>query len=124
VPVDVRENRFANGARAATALLELPDPPTAIVAMSDELALGALAAAREWGVEVPEQVSVVGFDDTPSARRGRPALTTVRQPLAEKGAAAARLLFGSGEDGGHVALPTEPILRDSSGPAPRKEPTT
>jgi DNA-binding LacI/PurR family transcriptional regulator len=119
VPVDTRINRFRSGGLAAAAMLDRKEPPTAIVAMSDELALGALAAAAERGMDVPRDLSVVGFDDAPSARRGRPALTTVRQPLAEKGAAAARLLLGSGSSPEHVVLATEPIVRDSSGPAPR-----
>lgn len=79
------------GFRAAQVLLRLDDPPTAVFAASDDTAIGVLRAARERGVRVPEDLSVVGFDDLPVAAWLDPALTTVRQPLAEMGDAAVTL---------------------------------
>src|SRR5205823_3123144 len=81
-------------AREATLeLLRLPSPPTAILAMSDILAIGALEAAAELEIRVPEQLSVVGFDDGPTAEHAAPPLTTVAQPNEEKGRLAAQWLM-------------------------------
>lgn len=98
-------------------LLDGPDPPTGVVAMSDELAAGVLDAATDRGVEVPGRLSVVGFDDTPTAASTAPSLTTIHQPLAAKGEAAARLML-AGAPAGEVELPTELTVRGSTGPAP------
>jgi DNA-binding LacI/PurR family transcriptional regulator len=123
VPVEVRipHGRDA-GRRSAGALLDRAERPTALLAMSDELAIGALQAAEERGIAVPRELSVVGFDDTPAAGHARPPLTTIWQPHREKGAAAARLLLEPGEAGGPVeaelTLPTELVVRASSAPAP------
>jgi DNA-binding LacI/PurR family transcriptional regulator len=113
-------------ARDATAeLLRAPDPPTAILAMSDILAIGALEAAAEEGVTVPEELSVVGFDDSPVALHATPPLTTVAQPHEEKGRLAARWLMEEVERGQRPAegrrraiLPTELVVRESTAPAP------
>lgn len=75
----------------AAALLATQPRPTALLCMSDELALAALAVARERGLSVPAHLSVAGFDDTPPARWSEPALTTVRQDLVDKGRTAGRL---------------------------------
>lgn len=84
----------ARDARENTAfLLRLPEPPTAIFAGNDMLALWALEQARELGVRVPEQLSIVGFDDVALASQVTPGLTTVRQPLAAMGEHATRLLL-------------------------------
>lgn len=72
---------YEAGFAGAQELLELEDPPTALFAASDEAALGAFEAARQAGLRVPEDLSVVGFDDTLLARWASPKLTTVRQPL-------------------------------------------
>lgn len=80
------------GAGGTLALLRLQPPPTAIIALSDQLALGALRAAQDTDLHVPDQLSVVGFDDSPSAAHGQPPLTTVRQPLRERGQAAGRVV--------------------------------
>ena len=98
-------------------LLDRADRPTAVVCMSDELAAGVLEAAAIRGVDVPGQLSVVGFDDTPRATSTRPTLTTVHQPLATKGEVAARLLL-DGAPPTVVELPTELVVRASTGPAP------
>ena len=107
------------GQRAAAALLDRADRPTALLAMSDELALGAMRAAEAQGIAVPEELSVVGFDDTPPAALARPALTTVHQPHHDKGVAAAEwLLDPSGRPASQV-LPVELVVRASTAPPPR-----
>jgi DNA-binding LacI/PurR family transcriptional regulator len=111
-------------ARAATVeLLRLDEPPTAILAMSDILAIGALQGAAEEGVAVPEELSVVGFDDSPAAQHATPPLTTVAQPHEEKGRLAAQWLMEEVEQGGasrsrsrSTILPTELVVRGSTAP--------
>ena len=83
---------FEPGAQAAAVLLELDRPPTAIFAFSDMIAVGAMRAARSRGIAIPDELSIVGFDDSAYAGVVHPALTTVRQPLAEMGATAVDLL--------------------------------
>jgi DNA-binding LacI/PurR family transcriptional regulator len=108
-----------DGREAATALLAGDPRPTAIVALSDELALGALDAAADAGLDVPGDLSVTGFDDTPAAVLARPPLTTVRQPLHRKGEVAGRRLLDlvAGRRPARVRrLPTELVARESTGP--------
>ena len=118
----VRMGRFSyeHGIAGGAALLALPEPPTAVFAGSDETALGVIEAARGRGLRVPEDLSVVGFDDTPVARLAAPPLTTVRQPLREMGAVAVRtaLRLAAGErvDSHHVELATELVVRQSTAP--------
>lgn len=81
------------GAAAWRELATKPERPTGVLAMSDVAAIGLMAAAQAEGVKVPEQLSVVGYDDIPMAAWTTPPLTTVRQPIAEKGRLAARLLI-------------------------------
>jgi LacI family transcriptional regulator, galactose operon repressor len=81
------------GIAAAQQLLDHADPPTAIFAFSDYIALGVYEAARMRGLSIPEQLSVVGFDDLPAAAWASPPLTTVRQPLEEMGRLAARTVL-------------------------------
>ncbi len=106
------------GAQAAGHLLALEDRPTAILAMSDRLAMGVMAAARAAGLAVPGDLSVTGFDDIAAAARARPALTTVRQELRLKGYAAARLLLdapaGVSPGGDDFGLPLELVVRRST----------
>ena len=105
------------GYQLATWLLDQAQRPTAILAMSDELARGVLRASLERGIQVPADLSVVGFDDTPGALRDQPPLTTVYQPHADKGAMAARLLLAPElDDNAHIQLPTRLVVRASSGP--------
>ena len=118
----VRPNAPEPAREATLELLQLPRPPTAILAMSDILALGALEAAAEAGVAVPEQLSVVGFDDGPAAQHAAPPLTTVAQPHEEKGRLAAQWLLEDIAQGAAPArreqiLPTELVVRESTGPA-------
>jgi LacI family transcriptional regulator len=114
----LREFLYDDGLAGGAALLDLPEPPTAIFAGSDEVALGALEAARARGLRVPEQLSVVGFDDTQVARLASPQLTTIRQPLREMGTVALRtaLQLAAGEkvDSHHVELATRLIVRSSA----------
>ncbi|BDU76048.1 LacI family DNA-binding transcriptional regulator [Mesoterricola sediminis] len=97
VPGDFSE---ASGYRAACRLLKLPTRPTAIFAANDDMALGALAALRDQGVKVPEDISLAGFDDVPIVRYLSPALTSVRAPIPELGARAAERLLNIIEAGG------------------------
>ena len=76
-------NEFEGGVQALNRLLDLPDPPTAVVCSTDVLAIGALHAAHERGAWVPEQLSITGFDDIPVAAFSVPSLTTVRMPVRE-----------------------------------------
>ncbi len=107
------------GYSAMSSLLQLPQRPTAVFVASDTMAVGALRAAREHGVSVPDDLAVVGFDDLPFAAFASPPLTTVRQPIGELGAVATSLLIDRLEHpervGGHVRLPTQLVVRDSSG---------
>lgn len=99
-------------------LLDLPEPPTAVFVCSDRMALGVYAALAERGVRVPDGMSVVGFDDLPEARWVAPALTTVRQPLAEMAATALRLLVrmmhGERPEGTRTELSTRLVQRAST----------
>ncbi|MFJ8624995.1 LacI family DNA-binding transcriptional regulator [Kitasatospora sp. NPDC093550] len=94
-PALVREGDFhhESGHRLGLELLRLPDRPTAVFAGNDLQALGLYEAARERGLRIPEDLSVVGFDDLPLARWVGPPLTTVRQPLTEMAEVAARLVI-------------------------------
>lgn len=111
-----------SGYEAARMLLDTHDRPTAILCFSDAIAYGVVHAAQALGLRVPEDLSVVGFDDNPLAQRMRPALTTVRQDIAVKGRAAAAALTaaiersrtGSNTRVRHVLLPTELVIRDST----------
>jgi LacI family transcriptional regulator len=110
--------RYESALTAAKRLLELPDPPTAIFAASDVQAMGVYEAARLCGLRLPEDLSVVGFDDVPMARWMAPPLTTLRQPLAEMAALAVRtLVAGDSADFNHrVELSTNLVVRSSTAP--------
>jgi DNA-binding LacI/PurR family transcriptional regulator len=112
------------GREGAGALLSLDPPPTAILCLSDRLALGAIEAAHERGLSVPEDLSVVGFDDVPGAAASTPPLTTVRQDHAQKGELAGRLLVARlrGEEAAEngVLLPAQLIVRGSTGGPPTR----
>jgi DNA-binding LacI/PurR family transcriptional regulator len=108
-----------HGVRAAAPLLDRVDRPTAILALSDVQALGVMRAAAERGIDVPGDLSVVGFDDIPQAATAGPALTTVAQPHAQKGRSAVRLLVAGANPEQSVLLPCHLVVRASTGPAPR-----
>lgn len=84
--------RYAAGVEAGENLLSLTTPPTAIFCSNDEMAAGVIRVAHEKGIKVPDQLSVIGFDDSPTATHIWPALSTVRWPIREMGAQAARTL--------------------------------
>ena len=115
--------RIETGEPTATDLLSLPDPPTAIFAFNDNVAIGALNAAHKLGLHVPEDVSIVGFDDTFQSTIVLPKLTTVRQPLQELGRTGVsllmRLLDGQRIDALHMELATTLVVRDSTAPPAR-----
>jgi len=105
------------GYAGASVLLELPHPPTAIFASNDVSAFGVMEAVREHGLRIPNDVSVLGFDDIPQAAHVHPPLTTVRQPLEEMGRQATCMLLEHIKDPlrppKRVELPTELVLRQS-----------
>lgn len=116
------DNRPADGRQAAEVLIDSDLPPTAILAMSDQMALGVLEAARARDLRVPDDLSVVGFDDMPSAAQARPALTTVHQPHIDKGKHAGRLLLAQLQNGQGlevVRLPTRLVVRQSTAAPPQ-----
>lgn len=104
-------------------LLSQTERPTAILAANDESAVGVLQAAQELGIQVPEELSVVGFDDMPFAQLLSPRLTTIRQPIEQMAAEAVSLLMQwirerQAPAPGERKLPVELVLRDSTAPAP------
>lgn len=111
---------YPDGHAMGARLLDHEHPPSAIFAASDETAIGVVEAARRRGLRVPQDLSVVGFDDTILATLATPALTTVRQPLPDMGKVALRtvLRLATGEtlDSHHVELATHLVTRDSTGP--------
>ncbi|HEY0237913.1 MAG TPA: LacI family DNA-binding transcriptional regulator [Friedmanniella sp.] len=112
--VTAGQNDFASGQRVAEWLLYRDTLPTAVVGLSDVLALGVLEGLVAAGVDVPGAVSVCGFDDIPAAEpRG---LTTVRQPITERGRAIGRMLLDPDEGPRQVMMPVELVVRRSSGP--------
>ncbi|HLK02253.1 MAG TPA: LacI family DNA-binding transcriptional regulator [Streptosporangiaceae bacterium] len=110
--------KISGGRAAAGQLLDLPEPPTAIFAFNDGMAIGAIQAATARGLRVPQDISVVGFDDTVEAAVTGPALTTVRQPLAELGRTAVSILLRQLENRRleplRVELETRLVVRDST----------
>lgn len=115
--------RHASGFSAMNGLLALADPPTAVFACSDLQALGAYEALRRAGLGVGRDVSMVGFDDLPTAAWASPPLTTVRQPLSEMAGMAARMVLqgvGTVLPGGtqRLELATELVVRESTAPPP------
>lgn len=106
---------FESGVEAGQALVDLDDPPTAIFASNDEMAIGAMIAARRSGLLIPEDMSIVGFDDTPLSSHVWPALTTVRWPIAEMAQTAARKLIKpeNGKLNEQWLLPSQLIERAS-----------
>ena len=109
---------YASGVEMGLELLAQDDPPTAIVAGCDSTALGVLEAARRLGVLIPQDLSVVGFDDSPAAVSSAPPLTTIRQPMAGLGRVALRSLLqqviGEEPASHHIQLATTLIVRQST----------
>jgi len=120
--IQLDENSYEGGYRATERLLSLPSPPSAIFAMDDTMAIGALSAASDMGQVVSKDVSIIGFDDIEIAAYLRPALTTVRQPIENIGKKAVELVLDMIE-GKSIPNPLpqllmEPklVIRDSCGP--------
>jgi LacI family transcriptional regulator len=109
-----------SGFDCALALLDLPEPPTGIFCSNDLMAYGAIDAARSRGLRVPEDLSILGFDDLLASAQFRPPLTTIRQPLEEMGKAAVQMLLEMIESQNplvsRLELPTELIIRDTCCP--------
>jgi LacI family transcriptional regulator len=108
-----------SGYEGMKALLAQETPIDAVFAASDSIALGALQALHEAGIRVPDDVAVIGFDDLPSAVSVSPQLTTIHQPVFDKGVLAARTLIqlieGKLHGPQHIVLPTELVIRQSCG---------
>ncbi|MBC2666704.1 LacI family DNA-binding transcriptional regulator [Novosphingobium flavum] len=112
-----------SGLRRTLELLDSPNPPTAIFCLSDEMAMGALAAFRERGLTCPRDISLAGFDDIAYAQYMNPPLTTVRQPMESMGHEVFRILHdfltGTPSLVRRVTLAHQLIARESTGPAPK-----
>jgi LacI family transcriptional regulator len=109
-----------DGFTGALALLDLPNPPTAIFASNDVMAMGAMDAVRSRGLRIPDDISILGFDDIPQAALIRPGLTTVAQPLEKMGRVATQMLLDllqhPEKEGDRIELPTQLVVRDSCCP--------
>jgi DNA-binding LacI/PurR family transcriptional regulator len=108
-------SRMAGGVRAAEELLTRPRLPTAVFAMSDELAIGALGALRRAGLSVPGQLSIVGFDNHEMAEFSD--LTTIHQSVWQQAQEAARLLLDGPATGDKTEVPIRLVVRGTTGPA-------
>lgn len=112
----------AGGQQSARRILSDRNPPTAIMAANDTLAFGVLAAAREFGLDVPRDLSVIGYDDIEAADLVQ--LTTIHQPLEESGTEAVHrlraILDGTDKGPMRTLLPVHLVVRDTTGPAPRQ----
>ena len=115
--------RFEPAVHAADKILRLPDPPTAVFAANDLEALGVIEAARQNGLSVPRDISVVGFDDSLYARASTPRLTTLQQPFVQMGEVAYRILSdlieGREMASARVELAATLVVRESTAPANR-----
>ena len=107
-----------DGYAGASAFLELPIPPTAIFASNDVMAMGVMDAVRNRNLRIPDDISVVGFDNIPQSAMINPSLTTVQQPLEQMGRVATQMLLGvlknPQKDVNRIELPTELIIRSST----------
>ncbi len=118
--IQVGDFEQPQGFTGAQALLALPEPPTAIFASNDEMAFGVMEAARVHGLRLPDDLSVIGFDDIPQAAHVNPSLTTIHQPLEQMGRVAAETLLKLITDPQFVVerieLPTTLVVRQSCRP--------
>lgn len=125
----IRKGDFSqpSGFAATSELLLLPEPPTAIFAVNDLSAFGAMEAIKHHGLRIPEDVSVIGFDDIPMASQIFPPLTTVRQPLAQMGITAVKTLLAqirNEQFEADIVLPTNLVIRATTQTRSRTRPTT
>jgi DNA-binding LacI/PurR family transcriptional regulator len=122
VVVAGQPSAYAGAAPAARLLLDVDDPPSAVLCFSDAMAADLVRIAEELGARIPEDLSVIGFDDSPLSRRMRPMLTTVRQDVDAKGRAAAEALHAAIEQARagrtvvpeHVLLPADLVVRGTT----------
>lgn len=113
------------GYRSMQQLLALPEPPTAVFTHNDVLAMGAIHAIYDAGLKVPDDISVVGYDDTISATYLNPPLTTIKFPVAEMGRRAGEMILELAQEKGSlpaqtITLPVELVIRGSTAPPPNK----
>jgi LacI family transcriptional regulator len=125
MPVEQGYFTFRSGIVASEALLDLPNPPTAIFASNDDMAAAAVGVAHRRGLHVPQDLSVVGFDDTSLATTMWPELTTVRQPIAAMAEAALTMLLDELRPRGQITEPEQVlahqlIVRESCAPPPKR----
>jgi LacI family transcriptional regulator len=124
-PMLIAEGGFiqTGGYSSTEQLLSIENPPTAIFAANDEMAFGAIDAIHSKGMNVPEDLSVIGFDDIPTASHVFPPLTTMRQPLVDIATKAVgelvELIQGREIGASKVTFPMELVIRKSTGPAPQ-----
>ncbi|MFD1036185.1 LacI family DNA-binding transcriptional regulator [Sphingomonas hankookensis] len=128
MPVEQGLFTYRSGIDAAERLIDRNDRPTAIFASNDDMAAAAISVAHRRGLHVPEDVSIVGFDDTSLATTTWPEITTIRQPIAAMAETAVEMLLAqirdrraglADDDGDDRVLDHELVVRESSGPAPR-----
>ena len=116
------DNSFDSGVESARKLLERKNPPTAILAANDDMAVAAIRVADSLGISIPGQLSIAGFDDIPLARQVFPSLTTIRQPLSQMAERATESLIEGKNNGSSAAkveiVPATLMIRESTGPAP------
>lgn len=114
-----------SGLNAAFQFCNMTDRPSAIFSMNDEMAIGAMQTFKNQGLKIPEDISVTGFDDIAYAKYSDPSLTTISQPAEEMGKMAMDMLLkvieGEPLSQRECVLPTEFIIRKSTGPAPGKK---
>lgn len=115
VPPAITSWNREGGYRGAVELLDLPEPPTAIFAGSDFIAVGAVLAIHERGLRIPEDIAIVSFDGTAESAYSWPALTTMRQPFADMARTAIETLAAPAEESSHTVFPMELIVRSSCG---------
>src|SRR5262245_3161958 len=117
-------DHFELGFAAATELLLRSDRPTAIFALTDTIAVGVMNAAYKLNIEIPGQLSVIGFDDLPLASYSRPGLTTIAQPIHELGTTAVKLLLRYLHEEEvpiqRIILDTQLVIRESTAPSPMR----
>lgn len=129
VRIEQGDFTFRSGMEAAERLLDLPNPPTAIFASNDDMAAAVVGVAHRRGLDVPRDLSVVGFDDTAPATTVWPELTTIRQPVSAMAGAALEMLLadlrnqraGAAPQPAERVLEHELVIRNSAGPPPAHE---
>lgn len=124
VPCVKGDNSFESGVTCGEGLLRADNPPTAIFCANDDMAAGVMKTAHRMGVSIPDDLSVAGFDDVPTASQTWPSLTTIRQPILEMAETAARLLIerirGNSPEQFNRLLESELVIRSSTGPVPAR----